>query len=317
MWLWPILWIILSMRHKMNIQRPEFVRIPSAITLVSGATARTHLNRLLTSNISQDYVLSRRHSVICDRNGRITSYQLHADLGDQILLVHADSVSENLRNNLTTGVTWNENVNVSIGDGAIHRMLVYGNGAESVISKLGVSVNQLNSSSWIEYDDSMISIIDEFDGTPIYEFLVPDREISNLTLNLNELGVKEGKIDTAIALQSYKGIIDSSINLSGNNPLHLGMINIVDLKKGCYPGQEIHARMESRDAIKKTLTTFRTNSQLSIGRLKTTDRLSVEVISSDKFADEWINLILHPSDLNVNPDINIQIDNTNISCYLV
>tara|TARA_Y100000739_G_scaffold229944_1_gene247682 strand:+ start:6404 stop:7048 length:645 start_codon:yes stop_codon:yes gene_type:complete len=214
-------------------------------------------------------------------------------------------------------VTWNENVNVSIGDGAIHRMLVYGNGAESVISKLGVSVNQLNSSSWIEYDDSMISIIDEFDGTPIYEFLVPDREISNLTLNLNELGVKEGKIDTAIALQSYKGIIDSSINLSGNNPLHLGMINIVDLKKGCYPGQEIHARMESRDAIKKTLTTFRTNSQLSIGRLKTTDRLSVEVISSDKFADEWINLILHPSDLNVNPDINIQIDNTNISCYLV
>ena len=305
------------MGHKMNIQSPEFVRIPSAITLVSGSTARTHLNRLLTSNISDDHVLSRRHSVICDRNGRITSYQLHADLGEQILLVHDDSVSGNLRINLTTGVTWNETVNVSIGDGAIHRMLVYGKGTENVISKLGINVNQLNPASWIEYNDSMISIINEFDGTPIYEFLVPEREISDWTLNLNELGVKEGKKDTAIALQSYKGIIDPSINLSGNNPLHLRMIDIVDLKKGCYPGQEIHARMESRDAIKKTLTTFRSNNQLSIGRLKTTDRVGIEVISSDKLADEWINLILHPSDLNVNPAINIQIDNTNISCYLV
>ncbi len=317
MWMWPILWIILSMGHKMNTQRPEYVRIPSAITLVSGETARTHLNRLLTSNISNDRLFSRRHSVICDLNGRISSYQLHADLGDQILLVHDDSVSENLRNNLTTGVSWNETVNVSIGDGAIHRVLVYGKGAENVIIKLGVNVNHLNSANWVEYNDSMISVIDADDGTPIYELLVPTRELSSVTMNLEDLGVVEGKKDTAMALQSYKGIIDSSINLSGNNPLHLRLAEIVDLKKGCYPGQEIHARMESRDAIKKTLSSFRSNSQLSIGRHKTSNGLGVEVISSDQFAEEWINLIVHSSDLNVYPSINIQIEDEKISCHLV
>ena len=317
MWMWPILWIILSMGHKMNTQRPEYVRIPSAITLVSGETARTHLNRLLTSNISNDRLFSRRHSVICDLNGRISSYQLHADLGDQILLVHDDSVSENLRNNLTTGISWNETVNVSIGDGAIHRVLVYGKGAENVIIKLGVNVNHLNSANWVEYNDSMISVIDADDGTPIYELLVPTRELSSVTMNLEDIGVVEGKKDTAMALQSYKGIIDSSINLSGNNPLHLGLTEIVDLKKGCYPGQEIHARMESRDAIKKTLSSFRSNSQLSIGRHKTSNGLGVQVISSDQFTQEWINLIVHSSDLNVYPAINIQIDDEKISCHLV
>ena len=317
MWMWPILWIIFSMGHKMNTQRPEYVRIPSAITLVSGETARTHLNRLLTSNISNDRLFSRRHSVICNLNGRISSYQLHADLGDQILLVHDDSVSENLRNNLTTGISWNETVNVSIGDGAIHRVLVYGKGAENVIIKLGVNVNHLNSANWVEYNDSMISVIDADDGTPIYELLVPTRELSSVTMNLEDLGVVEGKKDTAMALQSYKGIIDSSINLSGNNPLHLRLAEIVDLKKGCYPGQEIHARMESRDAIKKTLSSFRSNSQLSIGRHKTSNGLGVEVISSDQFAEEWINLIVHSSDLNVFPGINIQIEDEKISCHLV
>lgn len=317
MWMRPILRIILSMGHKMNTQRPEYVRIPSAITLVSGETARTHLNRLLTSNISNDQLLSRRHSVICDLNGRITSYQLHADLGEQILLVHGDSVSENLRNNLTTGVTWNENVNVSIGDGAIHRILVYGEGAENVIIKLGVNINHLNSANWVEYNDSMISVIDADDGTPIYELLVPTRELSDLIMNLEGFGVIEGKKDTAIALQSRKGILDSSINLSGNNPLHLGLTEIVDLKKGCYPGQEIHARMESRDAIKKTLSSFRSNSQLSIGRHKTSNGLGVQVISSDQFTQEWINLIVHPRDLTLDPAINIQIDNEKISCHLV
>lgn len=317
MWMRPILWIILSMGHKMNTQGPEYVRIPSAITLVSGETARTHLNRLLTSNISKDQLLSRRHSVICNQNGRITSYQLHADLGEQILLVHGDSVSHNLRNNLTTGVSWNETVNVSIGDGAIHRMLVYGKGSEIVIKNLGVNVNHLNSVSWVEYNDSMISLIDADDGTPIYELLVPTRELSDLIMNLEDFGVIEGKKDTAVALQSSKGIIDSSINLSGNNPLHLRLTEIVDLKKGCYPGQEIHARMESRDAIKKTLSTFRSNRQLSIGRHKTSNGLRVEVISSDQFTEEWINLIVHPRDLSPDSAINLQIDDELISCHLV
>ncbi len=82
----------------------QIVEIPTSVTLVSGKDARNHLNRMLTLDISKDSFLSRKESLICDLNGRISSHQLHADLGEQILLFHHESISENLRTNLTSGI---------------------------------------------------------------------------------------------------------------------------------------------------------------------------------------------------------------------
>ena len=108
----------------------DFVKIPSDITLVSGKDARAHLNRMLTVDVSNDSLLSRKESFICDLNGRITTYQLHVDLGEQILLFHNDSMSEILRKTLTRGIPWNEEVEISSGDGAVHRILIYGKQTE-------------------------------------------------------------------------------------------------------------------------------------------------------------------------------------------
>ena len=104
----------------------DIVTIPSGITLVSGKDARTHLNRMLTVDVSSDSHLSRKESFICDLNGRITTYQLHVDLGEQILLLHNDSMSEIIRKTLTRGIPWNEEIEISSGDGAVHRILIYG-----------------------------------------------------------------------------------------------------------------------------------------------------------------------------------------------
>ena len=60
---------------------------------------RDHLNRMLTTDISNDSIFTRRVSTICDLNGRITSRHLHADYGSQILLMHNESESVFLRNN--------------------------------------------------------------------------------------------------------------------------------------------------------------------------------------------------------------------------
>ena len=90
-------------------------RDSTSVTLVSGKDARNHLNRMLTLDISKDSYLTRRESLICDLNGRITSHQLHADLGEQILLLHHESISENLRRNLTSGIPWNEEIQISSG----------------------------------------------------------------------------------------------------------------------------------------------------------------------------------------------------------
>ena len=68
--------------------------------------------------------MKREESVLCDLNGRIIGHILHADLGEQILLVHSLDNAKEIRDVLSTGVPWNEDVEVSTGDGAVHRLIV-------------------------------------------------------------------------------------------------------------------------------------------------------------------------------------------------
>ena len=275
----------------------EFVEIPTAATLVSGTDARQHLNRIVTVDMQQDQFLSRRHSLICDLNGRISSFQLHADLGEQILLLHNESVSNILRDNLTTGIPWNENVDVSSGDGAVHRLVLYGAHPERVILGLGINVKEIRKEAWTEFLDSMISILQSGNEHTIFEMLIPTRNIKQITEALSINGAQEGNLHSCIALQSIEGNIDTSIEIAGHIPFNIGLTELVDLKKGCYPGQEIHARIESRGAINKSISAFRSSTLIPLGKQTAKQDIPLEVISSEQLGDSWINLIVHPRDL--------------------
>ena len=151
----------------------DIVEIPTGVTLVSGKDARAHLNRMLTVDVSSDSHLSRKESFICDLNGRVTTYQLHVDLGEQILLLHNDSMSEILRKTLSNGIPWNEKVEISSGDGAVHRILIYGKKTETILDGLGINQVELHTEHWTEFFDSMISVIKIEDEFSIYEMVVP------------------------------------------------------------------------------------------------------------------------------------------------
>lgn len=237
-------------------------QIPTSITLVSGKNARDHLNRMLTTDISNDSIFTRRESTICNLNGRITSRHLHADYGSQILLMHNESETVSLRNNLTMGIPWNEECQISSGDGAIARLVIYGPDSSDILDSIGIDPADLTSEMWVEFGEFMISKIHEGTDFCIYEMLVPKEKTSELQINLESHGAEFGSIDSGIAIQAIAGILDIAIGTEGKIPFDLGLNNVVDLKKGCYPGQEIHARMESRDAINKTASTFISKQQL-------------------------------------------------------
>ena len=277
----------------------QIVEIPTSVTLVSGKDARNHLNRMLTLDISKDSFLSRKESLICDLNGRITSHQLHADLGEQILLFHHESISENLRTNLTSGIPWNEEIQISSGDGAIRRMLIFGKNPEKLLEDFGISCTELTSQLWMEFDDSMIAIIHNGADFRIYELLVPTKNYGEINQALESIGAISGEVDSGIAIKSMAGIIDLAVGIDGKIPFDLGLESRIDLKKGCYPGQEIHARMESRGAINKTASSFSSNVQLPLGKVKTTENHQMEVISSNPLGDKWISILIHRKEIDI------------------
>lgn len=284
----------------------EMVEIPTSVTLISGKDGRNHLNRLLTLDISKDTFLTRKESLVCDLNGRITSHQLHADLGEQILLFHDESISENLRTNLTNGIPWNEEIQISSGDGAIRRVLIFGNNPEKLLEDLGISCTELNSKLWTEFNDFMISNIHKGVDFSIYELLIPIRNYHEIKQLLEKQGAIHADVANGIAIKSRAGMIDLAVEIEGKIPFDLGMENHVDLKKGCYPGQEIHARMESRGAINKTASSFSSNVQLPLGKVKTTENNQMEVISSEPLGDKWISLLIHRKDIDIHSDIKVQ-----------
>lgn len=281
----------------------QIVEIPTSVTLVSGKDARNHLNRMLTLDISKDSFLTRKESLICDLNGRITSHQLHADLGEQILLLHHESISENLRANLTSGIPWNEEIKISSGDGAIRRMLIFGENPENLLEEFGISCTKLTSEHWTEFDDSMISIIHNGPDFRIYELLIPSKNYCEIIQGLETIGAISGEVDSGIAITSMAGIVDLAVGIDGKIPFDLGLESRIDLKKGCYPGQEIHARMESRGAINKTASSFSSNVQLPLGKVKTTENHQMEVISSNPLGDKWISILIHRKEIDIQSDI--------------
>ena len=281
----------------------QIVEIPTSVTLVSGKDARNHLNRMLTLDISKDSFLSRKESLICDLNGRITSHQLHADLGEQILLFHHESISENLRTNLTSGIPWNEEIQISSGDGAIRRMLIFGKNPEKLLEDFGISCTELTSQLWMEFDDLMIAIIHNGADFRIYELLIPNKNYGEINQALETIGAISGEVDSGIAIKSMAGIIDLAVGIDGKIPFDLGLESRIDLKKGCYPGQEIHARMESRGAINKTASSFSSNVQLPLGKVKTRENHQMEVISSNLLGEKWISILIHRKEIDIQSDI--------------
>ena len=284
----------------------QIVEIPTSVTLVSGKDARNHLNRMLTLDISKDSYLTRKESLICDLNGRITSHQLHADLGEQILLLHHESISENLRTNLTSGIPWNEEIQISSGDGAIRRILIFGKNPENLLEEFGISCTELTSERWTEFDNSMISIIHNGPDFRIYELLTPSQNYGEIIQGLETIGAISGEVDSGIAITSMAGIVDLAVGIDGKIPFDLGLESLIDLKKGCYPGQEIHARMESRGAINKTASSFFSNVQLPLGKVKTTENHQMEVISSNPLADKWISILIHRKEMDIHSDIMLK-----------
>ena len=52
------------------------------------------------------------------------------------------------------------------------------------------------------------------------------------------------------------------------------------MKKGCYPGQEIHARMESRGKLKKKIMKFNSDSDILLGNFLTDNKKKINITTS-------------------------------------
>jgi len=261
----------------------------SAITVLKGQDSLGILDRLVTTNLEGMKNFDLRRALFCDANGRVEDISTIISIEGQILMASSSDSSVQTRGKIIEGTSWNEDCSVIIGDEAIVHLSLIGRKNDD-FSELFYDIELLTESSVSEYDNVIISIR-EYSGRKVIDFLIPTNEIENITSKLREFGSVEKTSDCWEFFRISNGIV-SIIDARGNLPSELGLSSLVSISKGCYPGQEIHARLDSRGRKVKSIVKIYCDDILEPGVLKIPEVGNIQVTSNQYYNGKSASLAI-------------------------
>jgi len=271
----------------------EVMPSPCSVSVLKGNTAIEHLDRTLTVKTSEIKIGDRVDGLLCNANGRILDRLMICNLGEEMLLIGNQGVGDDTRENLIRGIPWNEEITVMNGDTAIAHLRLVGGAVNRCLAGLGIDTLEISEERWIEYGSALISHT-EYSELSVVEILVPSAELVAFTALLHENGAITADRDRCESLRIELGILDYRELNSAFLPFELGLRHMVSLNKGCYPGQEIHARMDSRGKASRGIVRLHMHSDVAVGKHKVPGVGSITVTASAKAFEGSVALAVVP-----------------------
>ena len=268
----------------------RFYRIHnSAITVLKGTDTIPILDRLVTTSLQGLKNLDRIQTLFCDANGRIEDFSTIIPIEGQILMTSHSETSEQTRRKIIEGTSWDEDCTAYIGDGAIVHLSLVGPKNDD-LSDLFIDVESLSEFSASEFGDILISK-SEYNGRYVVDFLIPKNEIEEAFSKLEDLGYVQKPIDYWDYFRISNGI--PSINdARGNLPSELGLSSLVSIGKGCYPGQEVHARLDSRGSKVRSMIRMISDEKINLGTYKSPEVGNIRITSNVHNNGEYASLAM-------------------------
>jgi aminomethyltransferase len=282
-----------------------FVR-KSSVTILGGKDALTNLDRCLTASLVDLENFDRCDALLCDANGRIRDRISICVLDNQIIALGSENSGTSTREALLRGIGWDEDVSLLDGDNAISHLSIIGQNIHRVLVGLGIDCLELSSSCWLEYGNSLISS-SMTNSVETVDVALPKSELQRFLDILQDNGCHEIPPDKWDAMRMLIGITEIE-DLIGNLPFEVGLDELVKLDKGCYPGQEVHARLDSRGKVARRLVRLVSANKFVSGRTKVEGIGTLFVTSTSSNNDANIAYALVPSaaceldELTITPD---------------
>ncbi|MEC7706762.1 MAG: hypothetical protein VX723_02255 [Candidatus Thermoplasmatota archaeon] len=266
--------------------------VPSSVSVIEGKSCLEHLNRIVSIDALKLPLLGRKDGLICNANGRILDKATICYLGGQALVLGNEGTGNSTRKILSSGIPWDENLLVKDADEAISHIVLLGKAPARCIAGLGIDPDKIHSERWLEFGNSLISL--HWNCDEAIQILVPTGHCEALMSALVDNGAERlGKHDWS-RVRILSKLLDHHELNSDTLPFELGLEDLVALDKGCYPGQEIHARMESRGALARSLVRIRSDGPLPEGKSKIESIGSITVTDSCQNEGFSIALALIP-----------------------
>ena len=283
----------------------------SSISVMEGSEGVNHLNNVLSTDIESLDKGMRMDGLICDSNGRVADILNCYHMGQSILIVGIDSNTDSTRELLTRGVPWDKKLSLLDGNGALDHLKIIGQDPCSLVEKIYPELSKLSENTYSEFENAVFSLSTHNE----YEIIdiIVRRDNSDF---YNRIAMCNHKISN---IEDWE-FARMTIGYPGSNevngkylPHDIGMLNMISLNKGCYPGQEIHARLDSRSKPKKRMVILTTNDVIELGKLSLSDGSSVKITSSA--VRDGSHLSMGICSVDVSPDATLV--NCNVESKLI
>lgn len=270
MWLRSIFWLI-------NMDNIDYYIHNCSISVAEGKDCIEHINRLITSNIKSISDLQSIDTLICNANGRITDSLQILRIQEQLLILGNSEVAEDTRKLIVSGIHWNEDVRIMNGDGILSKISIIGY-EDDLLEIIPKEYNRINN-NWLNWKENYFKA-SKHNGRIKIDVILKTNEIDSFIMenfgpNCNKLGIEKW-VDFRIS----NGILSFDEYKHNFLPSELGLDKFVDLKKGCYPGQEIHARLESREKRKKKILRFSSDKEIQLGKYVSGNGTKINITTS-------------------------------------
>ena len=250
----------------------------SSISVMEGSEGVNHLNNILSTDIESLHKGMRMDGLICDSNGKVADVVNCYNMGQSILIIGMGSNTASTRELLTRGIPWDKKLSLLDGNGALEHLKIIGQDPCSLVEKIYPELSKLSENMYSEFENVVFSL-SMHNEHEIIDVIVR-RDNSDFYNRIKMCNHKIFRIEDWEFARMTIGYPGSNEVSSKYLPHDIGMLNLISLNKGCYPGQEIHARLDSRSKPKKRMVIMATNNVIEIGKHSLSDDSIVKITSS-------------------------------------
>ena len=267
---------------------------------VTGRDRLDLLHRMSTNDLMNMQQNEGRATVLTTAVGRIVDVLVTLHLGKQVLLLGSPGKAIEVRDWLARYIFYQDEVVISDATGELGQFGLYGAGADALVETMAVGAKQLSLHHVINTDGAWIVRAHNLAGGG-YEVIAKPSVIEKLAIDAQSLGAVQASEELYDLLRIEAGLPGAGREISDAYiPLEVGLSDAVSFDKGCYIGQEIIARMESRGKLAKTLIGLRSDSELPSGAtLRSRDGGRRGIITSSVHSPRlgWIGIGLIKPDM--------------------
>lgn len=260
---------------------------------LSGDDRLKLLNRMSTNDTLSLKSGMGQPTIFTTPNARIIDRVVAYELNETTTLITEPGRNSAVSTYLQRNIFFGDQVKLQDVTGTTHQLNICGPTADAVVSALGVDLTQLSAfgAQMIPFADTEILVVKRKPlHAPYWALIVNQAHAVKLYEHVLSLGAEHGLQPagslTYNALRIRAGR-PAGRELSGDYiPLEVGLWDEVSFTKGCYTGQEIIARMESRQKLARTIVALELSEMVEAPAQLTYENSTIGTLTSSVTAPD-------------------------------